>query len=170
MRGVVARWINLPRYIKWPTSSASTPGKITNNTTAMNTQPTDPVVGRCRAYIGRACDIIASASLKRLRARPAVARMPPRSPVFERGPEGEEKCGPAPKRGATNETPRSKRLRASASASLRWIKVETSLASQARQILASRLCQASFQGGFGENARLKRNFTHTPHAWQSPAL
>jgi hypothetical protein len=29
------RWINLLRYIKWPNSSASTPGKITNNTTAM---------------------------------------------------------------------------------------------------------------------------------------
>jgi hypothetical protein len=105
--GASLRWINLPRYIKWPTrptSSASMPGKITNNTTAMNTQATDPVVGSCCAYIGGTCDIIAFASLKRLRARPAVARMPPRSQVFERGPEGEE-SGPAPKRGNDKRNP-----------------------------------------------------------------
>jgi len=58
--GVLAMDQSLPRYIKWLTSSASTPGKITKSTTPMNTQATDPVVGSCCAYIGRACDIVAS--------------------------------------------------------------------------------------------------------------
>jgi hypothetical protein len=84
------------RYIKRLSSSASAPGKVTNNTTAMNTQPTVSLVGCC-SEIGRACDMAASVSLKRgsrCRSNACPAQ-------FERGPLAE-------KRGAISENPAGK--------------------------------------------------------------